>query len=274
MKFWQFSFLFGLLFLVTSNLDASAQLLTSYNGTGTNASTGDALSFAAEFTVLHPGTSISQLQIKLTNRITGTNTRGDLLSGVFFDLSGVTSRPANDSTGVTTALVGTPDSGQKSKLTHGADGTVPLDQTVNGSFAFGDFRALTSTQHNYGVNSTGYSNSGATPEYSFSGFGLGGGADDYTIRPNTANNINGNDILVINNEVLLTLSGFGSGLASTSQLSNVYFAVGSGAQSVGGVNKYITVRAAATPEPGTVGMLIGLAVSGAYCIRRRRRKKS
>ena len=273
MKFRYISFLFGLLLLVTGGLDASAQVLTGYSGTATSPSTGDALSFAAEFTILSPGTAASQLQIKLINRITGTNTRGDLLSGVFFDLSGVGSTPASDSTSVKTALLGTPDSGQHSTLYHSSTGDAPLNQGVDGSFVFGDFRNTAGTEHNYGVNSTGYSNTGGTPEYSFNQPALGGGNDDYTIRPNTANTINGGDVLVIKNEVLLTLSGFGAGLTSTSQLSNVYFAVGSGAAQVGNVNKYVTVRGANTPEPGPVALLIGLSVSGAYSVRRRRRNR-
>lgn len=270
--------MFSLLFaLATCNAPVSAQTLVTYNGTGTNGANGDALSYSAVFTILNPGLSTSKLQITLINTGAVAN-RADLLSGVFFNLTGVSTTPTNNSaSGVTTALLGTAgnppvDPGQSSIVIN-SDNSTASSQTVAGSYAFGDFRGVSGSQFNYGVNASGFSTTGTGPAYSFSGQTLGGGGDDYLVRPNTTGKINGGVIPLIKNEVLLTLNGFGSGLSSTTQLSNVYFAVASGAQVVNGTTQYVTVKGVATPEPGSIGLFGGLAVSGGLLLRRRRRAR-
>lgn len=266
----------SLLLSSLSPLNASAQVLATYIGTGTNGATGDILNFKAVVSVINPGTTGSQLQILLVNNTTGTNGRGDLLSGLFFNLSGVSTTPTSgSSSGVTTSLVTPTDGGQS--LVINTDNSAASSQAVNGSFAFKDLRAITSTQFQFGVNSTGFSNTGLNPNYSFSGQTLGGGGDDYTVRPNTTNAINGGAVAVIKNEVLLTLNGFGTGLTSTSQLSNIYFAVGSGAQSggtIGATPQYVVIKGNQTPEPGSVALFMGLLVSGGLCAVRKRKTRA
>ncbi|MCW3094641.1 MAG: hypothetical protein JWL77_259 [Chthonomonadaceae bacterium] len=246
--------------------------MVTYNGSGLNAATGDALSYSAEFSINFPGTSGSQLQIKLINTMNITGVRGDLLSGVFFNLSGVSGTPfSGTSSDVFTALV-SPVDPQQSSLVINSDNSAAGSQTVAGSYAFGDFTGVSGSQFNYGVNATQFS--GGNPSYAFSGQALGGAFDAYTIRPNTSGALPGDAVPVIQNEVLLTLNGFGSGLTSTSQLSNVYFAAGSGAQTVGASQQYILVQGTPpVPEPDSVGLLGGLAASGGLCLLRRRRKR-
>ncbi|MCW3094643.1 MAG: hypothetical protein JWL77_261 [Chthonomonadaceae bacterium] len=264
------SLILGLLALAACQRQASAQTFVTYSGTGTNGANGDALSFTGVFTILNPGTAGSQLQIKLCDLTTAV-TRSDLLSGVFFNMSGVTT-PTVGASSVTTALLGTPDTGQSSIVIN-SNGTAAASQAVNGSYVFGDFRAVSGTQFNYGVNGSGFSTTGTGPAYNFSGFTLGGGGDDYLIRPNNATAINGGSVAVIKNEVILTINGFGAGLTSTSQLTNVYFAVASGAQVVSGTTQYVTVQGTVTPEPGPIALVAGLAASGGWCLLRRRARR-
>jgi hypothetical protein len=265
----------GFLFLAACNLNASAQVLTSYMASDANPSTNNALTFTGWFRVLGGGTSSSQLQIQLINTTsTGSNNRSDLLSGVFFNLSGLGASPALPASNSTTGVVTTLPSG--SSTVHSSTG-VTISSATNaaaGAFVFQDVSSdsaitpvgsTTPVSFQYGVNSTGYGS------YGFSGFGAGNGSDDYTVQPNTSNTVNGGDVAVIKNGVFVTLSGFGSALTSTSQLSNVYFTVGSGTQTVGTAQKFVVLRGTQTPEPGPVGLMIGMAVTGAFCIRRRRR---
>jgi hypothetical protein len=267
MKIGPIAVLVGLAALNFAAQHASAQVLI-YNGTGTNAATATAVSFQAQFQVLNAGLSNSLLQIKLINTTTANVSQDDLLSGLFFNISGVTTTPTNNSTaGVTTALVASPDAGQLSTVANSNGNTIP-DQSVDGSYVFGDFTALSGADYQYGINASGFT--GGTPAYSFSGFTLGGVGIDYAVRPNTAQDIGGPTTLVIDSEVLLTLSGFGTGLTSTSQLSNIGFAVGSTSQNVNNVQTNIIIPGT-TPEPGSVGLLVGLATSGALYARRKRR---
>jgi hypothetical protein len=262
------SLIIGLLALAACQRPASAQTFASYSGTGTNGANSDALSYAGTFTILNPGLSTSQLQIKLVDLTTGAN-RADLLSGVFFNLSGVTT-PTVGASSVTTALLSTPDTGQSSIVIN-SNGTAASSQAVNGSYVFGDFRGVSGTQFNYGVNGSGFSTTGTGPAYTFSGFTLGGGGDDYLIRTNNATAINGSSVAVIKNELLLTINGFGAGLTSTTQLTHVFFSVASGAQTIGGTVQYVTVQGTVTPEPGPIGLVAGLSASGGWCLLRRRR---
>jgi hypothetical protein len=254
---------------------ASSQALVTYSGSAINGATGDMLNYSAQFSILSPGTAGAQLQITLINNMTTTGARGDLLSGVFFNLSGVSGTPTNGSSiDVQTGLVIPPDAG-KSSLIINTDNSTVTNQNPAGAFAFGDFTGVTGSQFNYGVNATAFS--GGSPAYTFSGQTAGGTGDAYSLRPNTSGALAGTTVPVIKNEVLLTLNGFGSGLVSTTQLSNVYFAAGSSTQSGGTLTspQYVLVpaTAAGTPEPGAIGMLTGLIASGAFWLRRCRRRR-
>ncbi len=113
------------------------------------------------------------------------------------------------------------------------------------------------------------SNTG-TPNYAQPEPGTAG--DAFTLVPGGFTGFGSSPFGVIKNEVILTLTGF-TGLTSTSQLSNVGFAVGSTSQSVGGVPTNIIVLGHVTPEPGSLGLLMGLVSSGALYARRRRNRR-
>lgn len=92
---------FGLLTAVLAfsliPVGANASTILSASGTGT---AGDAISASVEFdltTYDFGAGSISALQITLTNTATTTNFRGNLVTGVFFNLSGVGSLPTDSS---------------------------------------------------------------------------------------------------------------------------------------------------------------------------------
>ncbi len=247
--------------LASAGLSANAQTLVTYatDTTATNPADGKSLAFIASFSTATAGT----LVIHLKNLTTGTISRADLLTGIFFNLTGNTAQPANGVPAVGVAL------GTGSTVVQ-SNNTAASSQVVTGEFGFQDVSAKAGTSFEYMVNSTGFSNAGGTPDYSLPQPGASG--DNYTLVPTPfqAGGIGPNNVVnVIKNEVILTLSGF-TGLTSTSQLSNVGFAVGSGSQIVGGVSTYVIPLGHTTPEPDSLGLLIGLIASGGFYARRRR----
>ena len=266
--------LLALLTVVPPVVRAADGIVHTWIGSGTNAATGDAISAKALFTVSTNGT----LLVTVLNTTGNTLGRGDVLTGIFFDVSGSVTTPTDGASKVTTSYTSPVTSGQESATyqNSGTGGNLVKDATqasIDGSFVFKDVHAITGTSFKYGVNSSGFSNSGNNPNYSFSGFTTGGGGDDYAIVGLTTAKINGGAIELIRNEVNLSISGWGSNLTSASQISSMSFAFGSGAQTVGGTATYITVAGAQTPEPGSFALL-GAAMGTGFCIYRKRKTKA
>jgi hypothetical protein len=254
-----------LIALVGASLNAQAQTLATYvtNTGATNPADGVPIAFTAQFSIPTNGT----LVISLKNVSTSTITRADLLSGIFFNITGNSADPADGL--ISTAALG---SGSTVVKSDNATATVAADQIVSNQFYFKDVSGVTGTAFRYGINATGFSST-TNPNYAFPNPGASG--DNYTIVPTPfqSGGIGKNNVVnVIKNEVVLTLTGF-TNLTSTSQVSNVGFAVGSGAQVVGGVTTNVILQGTRTPEPGALSLLAGMTVAGSAFIRQRRKRR-
>jgi hypothetical protein len=222
-------------------------------GSGTNAETGDTVSGSALFEI-----SGDTLKITLKNTtLGGTLLRGDILTGLAWDISGATPVLAFPTT----------------KLTAGSDIftdkiTSNTSDPVNGSWT--NVLGATPISH-YGVATTGFSGA-----FSAGTITLGTGGVDYGIVSNdtpngtfpappgsgTSGSFNASAFPLIQDTLTFTLTGI-SGV-SQSQITDVRFLFGTEGTGI------IT----AVPEPGSFTLAaIGLAAAGLVGLRRRMRRK-
>jgi hypothetical protein len=221
-------------------------------GSGTNAETGDSVSASALFEI-----SGDTLKITLKNTtLGGTLLRGDILTGLVWDISGATPVLAFPTT----------------KLTAGSD--IFLDKItsntadpVNGSWT----NVLGGTPiSQYGVATTRFGGA-----FSAGTITLGTGGVDYGIVSNgtfpappgsgTSGTFNASAFPLIQDTLTFTLTGI-SGV-SQSQITNVKFLFGTDGTGI------ITGVPTAVPEPGSFTLAgIGLAAAGLVGLRRRTRR--
>jgi hypothetical protein len=217
-------------------------------GSGTNAETGDSVSASALFQI-----SGNTLTITLQNTtLGGTLLRGDILTGLVWDVSGATPVLAFPTTALTAGSDIFTD-----KLTSNTS------DPVNGSWT----NVLGATPiSQYGVAATGFSGA-----FSVGTIVLGTGGVDYGIVSNgtfpalpgsgTSGSFNGSAFPLIQDTLKFTLTGI-SGV-SESQITDVKFLFGTNGTGI------IT----AVPEPGSFAVAsIGIAAAGLVGLRRRIRR--
>ena len=260
---------FGVLTLcLAAGLPASAQTSGFYAGSIVNGPR--TLSATATVTLSGGGTTMT---IVLTNTTSVAITRADLLSTFLFNIAPTptVTVPANGVGNVTTALT----SGS-SVVTSTNTSTLSGSQAVNGSFVFGTQIDADNT-FKYGVSSSGYSNPGSAPNavangtqsYSFAGFGLGNGGDDYLLVNNASPSINGGAVDLIKTSATITITGF-TGLTSVAQLTSTGFGFASG---ISGTTYVIAPGTPFIPEPGTLPLVgASLAAFAAFAARRKAKK--
>lgn len=195
-----------------------------------------------------------------------TASRSQLLSGVFFNVSGGSS-PVSATYTTPTAVV-TPGSKQYTGAATSATSTVASPIDVTGAFLFAQTPtglgttngppSITFGQH-YGLSATGDS-----PLFPSNKFGKGNGSDDYALAgPGTDLGASsfGSAFPLIQNSVTFTITGFHVGTG----INDVVFAFGSapGGTATG-------VPAKPVPEPGSIA---SLALGGAVVLGWRRRRE-
>jgi hypothetical protein len=218
----------------------------SISFSGLNPTTGNTVSGSANFTI-----SSDVLSVVLTNLTSGgTLRRGDLLTGIVFDVSGASPLLALTST----------------TLTDGSDAvftskTLTAAMALNGSWT--DAPGATPLGQ-FGAATTGFSGA-----FSAGGITLGGGGEDYAIAadgtfpapPGVGTSSSFNSAFpLIQNSLTLQFSG-ASGL-SDSQISNVKVLFGTSGEGV----------LTPVPEPTSLGLL-SLGLSVLACCRWRRRSE-
>ena len=223
-------------------------------GSGTNAETGDSVSASALFEI-----SADTLTITLKNTtLGGTLLRGDILTGLVWDISGATPVLAFP----TTALTAGSDIFTDKTTSNTSD-------PVNGSWT----NVLGATPiSQYGIATTGFNGA-----FSAGTITLGTGGVDYGIVSNdppngtfpappgsgTSGSFNASAFPLIQDTLTFTLTGI-SGV-SQSQITNVKFLFSTSGAGI------IT----AVPEPGSFALAsIGLAAAGLVGLRRRMRRNS
>jgi hypothetical protein len=217
-------------------------------GSGTNSETGDMVSASALFEI-----SGDTLKITLKNTtLGGTLLRGDILTGLVWDVRGGTPVLAFPAT----ALTAGSDIFSNKLTSNTAD-------PVNGSWT----NVLGATPiSQYGVSTTGFSGA-----FSAGTITLGTGGVDYGIVSNgtfpappgsgTSGSFNASAFPLIQDTLTFTLTG-ASGVSQT-QITNVKFLFGTDGTGL------ITT----TPEPGSLALAgIGLAAAGLVGLRRRVRR--
>ena len=225
-------------------------------GSGTNAETGDSVSASALFEI-----SADTLTITLKNTtLGGTLLRGDILTGLVWDISGATPVLAFP----TTALTAGSDIFTDKTTSNTSD-------PVNGSWT----NVLGATPiSQYGVATTSFNGA-----FSAGTITLGTGGVDYGIVSNdppngtfpappgsgTSGSFNASAFPLIQDTLTFTLTGI-SGV-SQSQITNVKFLFGTDGTGI--------ITATAVPEPGSFALAsIGLAAAGLVGLRRRMRRNS
>jgi hypothetical protein len=224
------------------------------DGSGTNAETGDSVSASALFAI-----SADTLTITLKNTTPGgTLLRGDILTGLAWDISGATPVLAFPTTGLNARSDIFTD-----KITSNTS------DPVNGSWT----NVLGATPiSQYGITTTGFNGA-----FSAGTITLGTGGVDYGIVSNdspngtfpappgsgTSGSFNASAFPLIQDTLTFKLTGVSGVLES--QITNVKFLFGSDGTGI--------ITASAVPEPGSLTLSgIGLAAAGLACLRRRTRR--
>lgn len=242
--------------LAMGGVTANAYMIT---GNGTNPDGGNTLSASADFTW---DNTTGTLTIVLTNTDGSVATRpSDLLTGLFFDFSGVTGfTPVSAVLGTGASLLG------PTTYSNPFDGS-----NVGGEFAGGAVSGPNNTD--YGISSAGLNLFGAA---NFNGPNLwpppNGAVDGYQFGMTGSGGIGGNlndgnsDEPVIQGPVVFTLSYVGT----LTSISNVWFQYGTGLSEPGFPGDPPSVPP--VPEPATVTILgMGIAAMALGSVRKRKK---